>query len=123
VASFFCLIFGGEDIPPIIGLGFPPVLPRLSSSPPSCPAKIQRMLFYGAVLGMLGSLIAPAHLGMVPTSLTRHRAQFQNKELLGQGLGKNVVPPACSVASPEPVPRNGHGREHSGPAVAAPLRS
>ncbi len=79
------LIFGGEDIRRIgwIPSGLPPL-----QLPTFMPGEIQRMLFYGAVLGMLGSIDALL-TSMVADSLTRTEHN-SNKELLGQGLG-NVV--------------------------------
>lgn len=79
------VIFGGEDIRRIgwIPSGLPPL-----QLPTFLPGEIQRMLFYGAVLGMLGSIDALL-TSMVADSLTRTEHN-SNKELLGQGLG-NVI--------------------------------
>lgn len=77
--------FGGVEISriPEIPSGLPPLL-----LPSFVPGELQRMLFYGLVLGMLGSIDALL-TSMVADSLTRTEHD-SNKELMGQGLG-NVI--------------------------------
>jgi SulP family sulfate permease len=77
--------FGDADIRRIgvIPSGLPPL-----QLPTFVPGEVQRMLFYGAVLGMLGCIDALL-TSMVADSLTRTEHD-SNKELFGQGLG-NVM--------------------------------
>ncbi len=77
--------FGDADIRRIgvIPSGLPPL-----QLPSFYPGELQRMVFYGAVLGMLGCIDALL-TSMVADSLTRTEHD-SNKELFGQGLG-NVM--------------------------------